>query len=598
MKPMLRFGAQVTKDEHNVMHVRTAIIPDPDADEAQLELQQLDAGQGRRSRGRRMIGKQSDDPHPLQGALPLLFEQRLAEHAGPALLKTRAGGGITEEKINSESNSELNSRSTSRGGAFSSTTSSSSGSNCSLVECSGCGLKQPFRYGACRDYEFVDGAAVKSLAVVQNEQLPEGIEASDDEPVTVEFEVSPNARVTEGLEASGDDEESEEESPQTCDFCGEHLWPEVQGGSAVPGEHIEPTQRCSWRDAELFHDAEVREHWALKKIYLEELRKVAVGEEEGREQGRSLEELEEILRLREDHLKEQHDQLHLHRLAALSAPPMSTDDPAMFFLNQKKARIVVCGNRLEKVSTGGSGELGSEEKNQGDPYSTYAGGADGTLLRCLVRKASVEDWCIASLDVATAFLLAPRQSSARQLLVMRPPKVLIEAGLCGEDELWRIQNAMYGLQESPADWSVYRNGALARIQWEVAGTKMLLRTPEPNLWKMVIAEGDAALEKEGAKDQVLGFVALYVDDVMCVGEEPAVQGFLDVIQRTWKCSTPEDVIGRYKDLVPKSVPLLASLDETPEEDFQLADVRAAQAVVGTRPDLSYSVAWMGRNVMR
>ena len=86
MKPMLRFGAQVavkvkrwhrrgqplsnpfrsmqllgpspfmstgwiTKDEHNVMHVRTAIIPDPDGDEAQLELRQIDAGGGRGNRG-------------------------------------------------------------------------------------------------------------------------------------------------------------------------------------------------------------------------------------------------------------------------------------------------------------------------------------------------------------------------------------------------------------------------------------------------------------------------------------------------------------------------------------------------------------------
>ena len=127
MKPMLRFGAQVavkvkrwhrraqplsnpfrsmqllgpspfmstgwiTKDEHNVMHVRTAIIPDPDGDEAQLELRQIDAGGGRGNRGRRLIGKQSDDPHPLQGAMPLLFEQPRAELAGPALIKMRAGG--------------------------------------------------------------------------------------------------------------------------------------------------------------------------------------------------------------------------------------------------------------------------------------------------------------------------------------------------------------------------------------------------------------------------------------------------------------------------------------------------------------------------
>ena len=49
----------ITKDEHNVMHVRTAIIPDPDGDEAQLELRQLDAGGGRANQGRRLVGKQS-----------------------------------------------------------------------------------------------------------------------------------------------------------------------------------------------------------------------------------------------------------------------------------------------------------------------------------------------------------------------------------------------------------------------------------------------------------------------------------------------------------------------------------------------------------
>lgn len=63
----------ITKDEHNVMHVRTATIPHPDGYEAQLELRQIDDGGGRRSQGRRLIGKQSDDPHLLRGAMPLLF---------------------------------------------------------------------------------------------------------------------------------------------------------------------------------------------------------------------------------------------------------------------------------------------------------------------------------------------------------------------------------------------------------------------------------------------------------------------------------------------------------------------------------------------
>ena len=82
----------ITKDEHNVMHVRTATIPHPDGYEAQLELRQIDDGGGRRSQGRRLIGKQSGDPHLLQGAMPLLFEQPRPKLARPALVKMRAGG--------------------------------------------------------------------------------------------------------------------------------------------------------------------------------------------------------------------------------------------------------------------------------------------------------------------------------------------------------------------------------------------------------------------------------------------------------------------------------------------------------------------------
>ena len=54
------------------------------------------------------------------------------------------------------------------------------------------------------------------------------------------------------------------------------------------------------------------------------------------------------------------------------------------------------------------------------------------------------------MDVATASLLAPRWESERQLLVMKPRKVLVDAGICGGYELWQIQHAMYGLTSSPS----------------------------------------------------------------------------------------------------------------------------------------------------
>ena len=77
---------------------------------------------------------------------------------------------------------------------------------------------------------------------------------------------------------------------------------------------------------------------------------------------------------------------------------------------------------------------------------------------------------MANLDVATAFLLAPRRESERQLLVMKPPKVLVDAGICGSDELWQIQHAMYGLTSSPSDWGHYRKIGSVQASMEFGGS--------------------------------------------------------------------------------------------------------------------------------
>ena len=65
----------------------------------------------------------------------------------------------------------------------------------------------------------------------------------------------------------------------------------------------------------------------MKSLWMEELRKVAVGEDEGMKQGKVLEDLEMELFVREAHLEEQHMCLHQHRLASLSSPLPSGDAP-------------------------------------------------------------------------------------------------------------------------------------------------------------------------------------------------------------------------------------------------------------------------------
>ena len=73
---------------------------------------------------------------------------------------------------------------------------------------------------------------------------------------------------------------------------------------------------------------EVRSHLLLKKLWCEELRHQAVGEEQGRVRGRWLAALEAGLLVQEDHLEQQHHQLMQVRLAAVKeASGLELDEP-------------------------------------------------------------------------------------------------------------------------------------------------------------------------------------------------------------------------------------------------------------------------------
>ena len=92
---------------------------------------------------------------------------------------------------------------------------------------------------------------------------------------------------------------------------------------------------------------------------------------------------------------------------------------------------------------------------------------------------------------------------------MKPPKVLVDAGVCGSDELWQIQHAMYGLTSSPSDWGHYRNSVLSKLQWNLEGVGyQLIQTPEPNLWKVVLKENSMVKQSYEDLDRAYGFVAL------------------------------------------------------------------------------------------
>ena len=300
---------------------------------------------------------------------------------------------------------------------------------------------------------------------------------------------------------------------------------------------------------------------------------------------------------------------------------------------KRRTRIVACGNLVtSSVQTSGAAEASETNcGNQKKSADTYAAGVEGSVMRATLRTCAARGFTGATTDVKTAFLLAPRRGKGK--LVVRPPKILVESGLISSDELWMVNQALYGLQASPADWSQFRDDTVKTWRWEHKGMAMkLLPTMEPNLWRVL-----------GDNKTTLGFMLVYVDDLMVLGPLDVVESVIDQIRKVWTCSTPEffntetttkfcgfelkhkkhdgdgfgpilvgqesyarELCNRHGNPKPRPTPMSSTLsDKMPlekDDEIDLQTLRKAQGITGeilwlsvrSRPDLAYVAGVMGR----
>ena len=182
-----------------------------------------------------------------------------------------------------------------------------------------------------------------------------------------------------------------------------------------------------------------------------------------------------------------------------------------------KCRGVACGNFMNAKSS----------------ESTFASGASGIEVRTLIKLAAINQWELSTLDVKTAFLNAPAAHD-RGVVVVQPPRIFQEAGvLRDQKELWLVRKALYGLVTSPRDWCDHRDGKIRNFQWMREGRPVRVQgTPQADLWLVQEQDDRGAWTTRGA-------VATYVDDVLMVGEEEIIQGFIDQVRMHWKIGEPE-----------------------------------------------------------
>ena len=297
---------------------------------------------------------------------------------------------------------------------------------------------------------------------------------------------------------------------------------------------------------------------------------------------------------------------------------------------RRRSRIVCCGNYMEARS--------------GDEI--YASGADSTQLRMILRCASLQQWHCLSLDVKSAFLLAPKAQG--ETVIVKPPKILEEAGLAQKGEHWLVSAAMYGLVTSPKDWSSFRDAELQKMVGSYDSTeaneggdlarKFGFRPMEdPNLWAIQEVEVDSS-SGERIWGKVLGHMIVYVDDILMVGPRGVTDAASRTIQSSWSTSPPEyaevgggsmrflgmeiqrladgsyfvhqgcyvrEVLDRH--VGGGSLPYVKVPEESEEEEAaSLPKVREAQKITKellwlsgkTRPDIAWAVMKMAQNAVK
>ena len=276
---------------------------------------------------------------------------------------------------------------------------------------------------------------------------------------------------------------------------------------------------------------------------------------------------------------------------------------------RRKCRSVCCGNFT-------SGTSSREDK--------YSGGVDSVTMRCLLRFAGLMRFNVAVIDVKQAFLLAPLLSNGIPVVV-KTPAIFRKHGICKE-RFWVVRHALYGLVQAPRSWSVHRDNVLSGMEIQLSDGQMasvVQLDSDPNVWAVRSEKG------------VQAWIAIYVDDLMVVGDTPALECVPSALMKEWKCTPPQKLYdgpvafngyelaltpagivvhqGRYTQELLTRYPgenhhqtpgegaWPDSLEGENEHPDYVKRVRAAQQIAGellwmsthTRPDISYHVSVVG-----
>ena len=295
-------------------------------------------------------------------------------------------------------------------------------------------------------------------------------------------------------------------------------------------------------------------------------------------------------------------------------PPSSSSE-----MCRRKCRIVLCGNHVSADQT---------------TMDVYAGGTSAEAVRIALSVAGSRKWAAAISDITSAFLLAEWPKDLPKYGI-KAPKVVQNAGFHEEcdGKTWIVDRPLYGLRESPALWSDYRNKRFraARIRFKDQHLRLEQLVSEPDVWRVL-----------DEQNRLVGLAVTYVDDFLYLGEPDVIKAVDSWVREEWPASPLEWVNGdepsRYlgmelwlrdgkymigqggyiRDLLRshEMTDVRAMYTHVPrewldgdydvQEEYSEEELRCSQRQVGellwltsrSRPDIQYVVGWMSSSVTR
>lgn len=213
---------------------------------------------------------------------------------------------------------------------------------------------------------------------------------------------------------------------------------------------------------------------------------------------------------------------------------------------------------------------------------------------------------------------------------MVPPAVVRDSDVLelGSSEHWIVSGALYGFQESPYDWAIFRDNTMKTISWKALGIQYRIQASgEPHLWKVI------ARDPNNTIDTTVGYVPVYVDDILIAASDMITPQIRAALSERFQLAEPQQVTQqqtvtfcgyeitktangfklsqrkRIQDLLPRRGittgepqpgPKISEGDE--EQNPSASDIKLAQALTGelmwissrTRPDLAYTTGLMSR----